>query len=157
MGATPAKKKQWILFLSHDSRDKPFVDWLHQKLLSSTLKTWYDKYEILVGESIPGGIEKGLKGSEFLLVVISEYSVKSNWVKAELEPKILEQIEGGQVTVLPLALGDTNPEDLSIFLRGKKWLRFPLTDWDKDSDEQLQELLRSIEEHLKRRNGLKKR
>jgi TIR domain len=149
MGA--AEEKQVTIFLSHASEDKPFVDWLYDKLRSTDLLSWYDKYEILVGDSVITKVGEGLKGSELLIVVISQSSVKSNWVQAELEPKILEQIEGQHVSILPVVLGKAKTEDISIFLKGKRWIRFPR----KGSDEKFQELLRSIEGQLKRHGLLK--
>ncbi|SRR6266566_9470774 len=145
---TSAETKKWSVFLSHSSEDKAFVDWLHGKLDSVNQAAWYDACEILAGDSLLARIEEGLRGSEFLIVVVSSASIKkSNWVKEELEPKLLEQIEGSYVTVLPLALDDAKVEDLSIFLKGKRWLRFPR----EGSEEQFNELRRGIEGHLKRR------
>jgi hypothetical protein len=147
MVASPGDSKKWTIFLSHSSEDKTFVDWLYEKLRSVNQTAWYDKCELLVGDPLLERVEEGLKGSEFLIVVVSQAAIKSNWVKAELEPKLLQQIEGKYVTVLPLALGEAKTEDLSLFLRGKIWLRFP----HQGSDEQFQELYRGIEGHLKRR------
>jgi len=148
----PTEEKKWTIFLSHSSKDKkPFVNWLHKKLLSADLPVWYDKFEILVGDSITQKIAEGLEGSEFLIVVISRNAVKSNWVKAELEPKILQQIEGQEITVLPVVLGKIDPGEISLFLKGKRWIRFPR----KGSDEKFRELLEGIEGHLERRGLLK--
>src|SRR5262249_16438586 len=121
----PAEDDRWTIFLSHSSKDKPFVDWLYAKLQSADLRVWYDKYEILVGDSITGKVATGLKGSEFIIVVVSQQAVNSKWVQAELEPKILQRINEQQVTILPIVLGKTNPEQISLFLAGKKWIRFP--------------------------------
>ncbi len=147
MVAEPSEKKPWTIFLSHAHEDKPFVDWLHDKLRSADLLVWYDKYEILAGDSVPRKIAEGLKGSGFLILVISRESVKSNWVQEELEPKILEQIEGQHVTVLPLVLGKAKPEEISYLLKGKSYIRFPR----EGSDEKFKELMKSIEGHLQRR------
>ncbi len=139
--------------MSHSSKDKPFVDWLYSKLRSADLTVWYDKYEILVGDSIVKRIDEGLNGSELLIAVISKGSAKSNWVEAELEPKILQQIEGQNIAVLPVVLDKTDPGEMSSFLKGKKWIRFPR----QGSEEKFRELVESIEGHLVRRGLLKNR
>ncbi len=113
---------------------------------------WYDKSEILIGDSLFKRIAEGLNGSEFIILVISSQTVESKWVKAELEPKMLEQIEGRDVTILPVVLGRVDPEKISLFLKGKYFIRFPY----KGSDEKFRELLASIEKHLERRSLLKK-
>jgi hypothetical protein len=149
--STPSPQdRKWMLFLSHAHEDQQFVDWLNEKLRAMNLTVWYDKFEILEGDAILEKMDEGLRGSEFLIVVVSEASLRSRWVKAELEPKILQQIEGGQVTVLPLALGDVKTEDISIFLKGRKWIRFP----QEGSDEQIEVLRKGIEGQLKRRGML---
>lgn len=150
MAAKPPPQKPWTIFLSHSSKDKPFVDWLHSKLQDANLTAWYDKFEILVGQSIITRIEKGLTGSELLIVVISRNSVVSNWVDAELKPKILQQIQTQRIDILPIVLGRVKPEEISIFLADKRYLQFPR----KGSDEKFQELLKSIEGHLKLRGLL---
>ncbi len=146
----PSTPKRWSIFLSHSSKDKSFVDWLNAKLRSVNVISWYDKCEILVGDSILQRIEEGLRGSEFLIVVVSPASIASNWVKAELEPKLLQQIESQVVTVLPLSIDGAKTEDLSIFLKGKLWLRFPR----EGSEEQFHVLQTNIEAHLRRRGLL---
>jgi hypothetical protein len=151
MVAQPMRANKWTIFLSHSSKDKPFADWLYVKLQSADLRVWYDKYEILVGDSVTGRVAQGLEGSEFIIAVVSQQAVKSNWVQAELEPKILQQIDEQKVTVLPIVLGKTNPGQISFLLRGKKWLRFP----SKGSDEIFAELLGDIGRHLERRGFLK--
>ncbi|MBF0526801.1 MAG: toll/interleukin-1 receptor domain-containing protein [Deltaproteobacteria bacterium] len=109
--------KKWKIFLSHSSKDKPFVDWLYVKLRSANLELWYDKYEILIGDSILEKIYEGLDGSEFILVVLSKAAVASEWVKRELEPKTLEEIEKKKVVVLPVVLDDITSADIPPFIR----------------------------------------
>ena len=46
----------------------------------------------------------------------SEHTIESNWVHAELEPKLLQQIEGGYVTIFPIALDAAKVEaDLKLY------------------------------------------
>ncbi len=72
------KIKKWSIFLSHSSEDKSFVDWLYEKFRSVNQTTWYDKCELLVGDPLLERIEEGLKGSEFLIVVVSQAAIQSN-------------------------------------------------------------------------------
>jgi nucleoside phosphorylase len=138
--------QKWTIFLSHSSLDKEFVDWLYSKLISANLSVWYDRYEILVGDSIIQRINEGLTGSTFVVVVLSQQANESNWVKAELEPKILEQIENDAATILPVVIDKVDVGKTSSFLKGKRYIQFPR----EGSDEKFRELLRSIEGHLGR-------
>lgn len=142
-----AQQKQWSIFLSHASRDKGFAEWLYQRLTHANLTVWYDRHEILVGDSIVEKINEGLDGSELLIVVLSVNAMKSAWVCQELEPKILHQINTQQVGVLPVVLGRFDPTNGPALLRGRRFLRFP----HKGSEIQFQALLADIEQHLQRR------
>jgi hypothetical protein len=147
MFARPAHRKRWTIFLSYSSRDKKFAEWLYQKLINANLTVWYDRYEILVGDSLVEKIAEGLDGSELLIVVISANAMRSAWVRQELEPKILQQVNHDQVAVLPIVLGRFDPAQGPPLLRGKRFLRFP----HKGSEEKLHMLLNDIEQHLRRR------
>src|SRR2546421_12479021 len=96
---TPPANK-WTIFLSHSSKDNDFTDWLSKKLKAANVTAWHDKFELLPGDSLIQRIGEGLRGSEFLIVIVSQAAIDSNWVHAELEPKLLQQIEGGYVTIL---------------------------------------------------------
>ena len=150
MTTPPGPANKWTIFLSHSSKDNDFTDWLSEKLRMANITTWHDKFEVLPGDSLIQRIGEGLRGSEFLLVIVSQSAIDSNWVHAELEPKLLQQIEGGYVTIFPIVLDDANAEDISIFLKGRVWMRFPRV----GSDEKFGELLRGINGQLKRRNLL---
>jgi hypothetical protein len=141
---------KWTIFLSHSSKDNDFTDWLSEKLKASNVAVWHDKFELLSGDSLIQRIEEGLRGSEFLIVIVSQAAIESNWVHEELETKLLQQIERGQVTILPIALDDAKVEDISIFLKGRVWIRFPRI----GSDEKFEELLRGINGQLRRRGLL---
>ena len=146
MVAQAREPQKWTIFLSHSGVDTEFASWLYSKLISANLTVWYDEYELLIGDSIIHRIEVGLTSSTFVVVVLSKAAISSNWVKAELEPKILQQIEGDSITVLPVVIDDVDIGKSSPFLKGKKFIRFP----PQGSDETFRELLRSIEGHLER-------
>ena len=69
------------VFLCHSSDDKPFVEKLCQDLTSGDIDVWFDKWEIRVGDSIIEKIEEGLKNNDYLAIVLSNASVKSEWVR----------------------------------------------------------------------------
>lgn len=48
-----------------------------------------DEQNMLVGDSVPEKIAQGLAESDFFLIVVSDNSVKSEWVKRELNTAIV--------------------------------------------------------------------
>jgi hypothetical protein len=93
-----------VAFLSHSSKDKHFVRKLAADLVANGVKVWLDEQRILVGDSLPEKIAQGLAESDFFLIILSEYSVNSEWVKKELSIALVREIERRKVTVLPIKL-----------------------------------------------------
>jgi hypothetical protein len=104
-------KHERVAFLSHSSKDKPFVRRLAADLVANGVKVWIDEQRILVGDSIPEKIAQGLAESDFFLLFVSENSVNSSWVKKELSSALVHEIERRKVTVLPVRLDNAKMPD----------------------------------------------
>jgi hypothetical protein len=116
---TDAKKR--VAFLSHSSKDKPFIRQLAADLTASGIGVWLDEQRIRVGDSIPERIAQGLAESDYFLVAISAASVGSPWVTKELNGALVREIEKRNVSVLPLKLDDSGmPESI----KDKKYANF---------------------------------
>ena len=100
-----------VAFISHSAKDKPFVRKLAADLVANGVKVWLDEQRILVGDSIPEKIAQGLAESDFFLIVVSQNSVASAWVKKELSSALVHEIERRKVTVLPVKLDDAQMPD----------------------------------------------
>lgn len=109
------------VFLSHSSADKEFVSKLAIALRTNNVPVWYDKWELKVGDSLNSKIAEGIDASDWLVVVLSEYSVKSDWVEKELNAALSIELERKGVFVLPVVVDDCK---LPIFLRDKLYADF---------------------------------
>jgi hypothetical protein len=125
-----------VAFISHSSKDKPFVRKLAADLVASGVKVWIDEQNILVGDSIPEKIAQGLAESDFFLIVVSNNSVNSAWVKRELNSAIVHEIERRKVTILPIKLDDVAMPDT---INDKLY-----ADFSHSYEDGLEELIRSI-------------
>jgi hypothetical protein len=94
------------VFLSHSSKDKPFVRMLADDIRAAGVAVWVDEVELLIGDSLIGKISEGIVGSNYVLACLSKNSVASGWVKEELEMAATLGINGRQVCVLPVLLED---------------------------------------------------
>ncbi|MFR9719806.1 toll/interleukin-1 receptor domain-containing protein [Aeromonas diversa] len=81
----PVIEKNRKVFLSHSSKDKDIVDLYFNELQKSELKAWYDKEEIIAGDSITSKINEGLKECELGIIFLSKnfLSKYSGWTEAE--------------------------------------------------------------------------
>lgn len=91
-----------LLFICHASEDKAFVDQLASYLDSRDISIWYDKREILVGQSIVARINQGLEAASHLVLVLSKSSVSKPWVQKEFSAGLMKQLSDRSITVLPL-------------------------------------------------------
>lgn len=130
-------------FISHSHKDKSFVEWLAKSLVNAGVDVWYDNWEIKVGDSILEKVNDGLSQSDFLIVVLSGSSIKSRWVREELNAASAEMIENAGIRILPVIIDDVEPPPL---LRHRKY-----ADFRKDKNQAVRELLDvllpSVEKH----------
>lgn len=134
------------LFISHSSQDKGFANILYADLKKEGCIPWLDQWDIAGGQSIPTEIEKGIDSSDFLLMLLSNHSVKSNWVRAEWESAIWEETTDRQIRVIPLLIEEC---EIPRFLKCKKYI-----DFTKGYREAFRDLLYSIEQLLNNQNKL---
>src|SRR5207248_344407 len=110
-----------VAFLSHSSKDKPFIRQLASDLAKADIDTWLDEQRILVGDSITEKIGQGLAQSDYFVIALSENSVGSAWVQKELSGALLREVERRKVVVLPIKLSDC---DVPEMLKDKKYADF---------------------------------
>jgi hypothetical protein len=70
------------VFLSHSSKDNPFVRPLREKLYP-ICDTFFDETDIKPGQSIMGRLNDALKRTDLLVLVHSSHSATSDWVQKE--------------------------------------------------------------------------
>jgi|SRR5579862_268356 len=80
-GSLPAKRE---VFLSHSSQDRAFVVRLAAVLKAHRVKYWYSATHIVAAKQWHDEIGKALARCDWLLVVLTPQSVRSQWVKREL-------------------------------------------------------------------------
>ena len=101
-----ANAAQRIAFVSHSSKDKPFIRKLVADLTAEGVSVWLDEQRIRVGDSIPERIGQGLAESDIFLIALSENSVSSDWVKRELNSALVGEISKRKIKIMPLKLSD---------------------------------------------------
>ncbi|HTF19706.1 MAG TPA: toll/interleukin-1 receptor domain-containing protein [Chryseolinea sp.] len=109
------------VFISYSSKDKDFVDKLGIRLVTDRIKVWVDRWEINVGDSLINKIQDALGESSFLLVVLSNSFVQSEWCKKELNSGLIREIESKRVIILPVVIDDCQ---IPVFLKEKKYADF---------------------------------
>jgi len=111
------------------SEDKANVaEQLYKHLDSVGIRCWYDRGEILWGDSIVGKINEGLKCSRFVIVVVSPALLRKTWATKEMNAALSQEIDSGTTRVLPLMVGsDEEIQQMTNELaiqRDKRYIRW---------------------------------
>lgn len=95
------------VFISHASKDKPFVLRLAVGLLAKGIPVWLDSWSMTLGDSLRDAIYEGLEQSSLVVVVVSDAAIRSGWVKRELAVALKRERQTGRRFVIPLRIDDT--------------------------------------------------
>lgn len=129
------------VFLSHSSVDKSIVISVALDLQEKGISTWLDAFDILPGESITSKINKGLEECEFVLLFLSNNSVKSNWVTKEWETMLWDEINSGKIKIIPVKLEEC---EIPKILQTKKYI-----DLSKNYSDGLFQIIQTIKAYEK--------
>jgi hypothetical protein len=113
-----------LIFLSHNSADKPIAERIAAQLTEHGLEVWFDKWEIVAGESLSDRIEDGLKRASAFLILMSPNSMSSHWVREELRAALDRRRKEPDFRLIPVLLQAC---DIPPMLADYKYV-----DWQKD-------------------------
>src|SRR6516165_8994842 len=106
------------VFLSHSSKDKPFVRELANELgRDGQIKIWLDEREIAPGQNIVARIGEGLD-ADFILLILSPDSLESSWVKEEWTDAFWDQTNNRRTKLLGVLYRDCT---IPRLIRNKKY------------------------------------
>jgi hypothetical protein len=109
------------LFLSHSHADREFCEKLAEDLRHEGVFVWTDEAEMQIGDSLIRKISEAIDETDYLVVILSKSSVKSRWVRKEVDIAMTQEIRGKRVKVLPVLLEDCV---IPSFLKDKVYADF---------------------------------
>ena len=111
--------KSDIVFISHNQLDRQFVEQQLIPLLNEIgIKHWYSNEDIKVGESWVRSINTSLDSCNWVVVVVSQYSRNSAWVKEEVDMAASRSHLLNKI--IPIQIDETKLEEVSSFLIHKQ-------------------------------------
>ncbi len=132
------------IFLCHASEDKPSIaEPMVRAMEARGISYWYDADELGWGDSIIQGMNEGLSGCQYVLVVLSPSFVRKPFAVAELKSAVYREIQSKKTVILPLLVGNTAE-------RAKIQAEFPLINhkrfliWDGSADAIAEELVKVL-------------
>lgn len=91
-------------FISYSHKDEDFARRLYSELRDRNLRVWYAPEEMKGGEKLHNQIEEAIQVHDRLLLILSEHSMGSEWVKTEIYNARQREIKEKRRILFPIAL-----------------------------------------------------
>jgi hypothetical protein len=121
--------KNFDLFLSHNSHDKPTVLGIAKELKARGVKVWYDEWQLTPGQPSQPLLETGLKTSKAIAVLVGSNGL-GPWEDEEMQVALRIAVETKRPVIPVLLPGAPSGLELPMFLANRTWvdLRSGLTE-----------------------------
>jgi hypothetical protein len=106
------------IFVSHNAKDKDTARLLAGRLAERGIDVWFDQWEIGPGESIIGGIDKGITDCQIFVLMWSAHAKASKWVDTELRAALRKRVDNESFKLVPIMLDDSALPTLVAEYRG---------------------------------------
>jgi uncharacterized protein YjbI with pentapeptide repeats len=93
-------------FISYSHKDEKFAKRLHSRMQEEHLRVWYAPEDMRGGEKIHEQIDRAIRIFDKLLLVLSENSMKSEWVTTEIRKARKVERETKRRKLFPIRLVD---------------------------------------------------
>lgn len=123
------------IFISYSTRNKKRALKLADELKNRGVEVWFDDWDLPAGHKLLDSIYSGIKESDYFVLILTKNSVKSNYVKEELDIAKQEEIEKGDTKIIPLLFEKC---EIPIHLKTKKYINF------RNFDRGMEELIKNI-------------
>ena len=106
------------VFISHNKADKTSSRHLAVALVEQGVGVWFDEWEIRPGDSIIGGLEKGISTSDVFVLIWSARASASQWVGTEVHSYLRRRVDDDSLRIVPIFLDQTPLPALVAEYRG---------------------------------------
>jgi len=93
-------------FISYSSKDEEFARRLHARMGEAGLRVWFAPEDMKSGQKLHEQIDTAIRVYDKLLIVLSEASLRSEWVMTELRKARRAERQSGQRKLFPVRLVD---------------------------------------------------
>jgi uncharacterized protein YjbI with pentapeptide repeats len=93
-------------FISYSTKDQIFADRLYADLQNNGIRCWFAPHDLPIGAEMFDEIDSAIRLRDKLLIILSENSIKSPWVKDEVTTAFEEERKRQQIVLFPIRLDE---------------------------------------------------
>ena len=93
-------------FISYSSWDEALAQRLHADLQDKGVRCWFAPEDMKIGNEFRSRIDESIQVYDRLLLILSEYSVKSRWVQKEVETAFEKEGKENRVVLFPVRIDE---------------------------------------------------
>jgi TIR domain len=94
-------------FIGYSSKDDEFAKRIHADLQSNGARCWFAPHDLPIGGKILDEIDAAIRLRDKVLLVLSEHSIRSDWVEDEVKTAFEEERRRGQTVLFPVRIDDS--------------------------------------------------
>jgi uncharacterized protein YjbI with pentapeptide repeats len=117
-------------FISYSTKDQEFATRVHADLRAAGVRCWFAPHDIQGGRKIHDQIDEAIRLYDRLVLILSEDSMKSEWVKTEIAHARQKEVNEKRQVLFPLSLVE--------YAKVRSW-KCPDGDTGKDSAREIRE------------------
>jgi uncharacterized protein YjbI with pentapeptide repeats len=101
---TDAPVDFYSVFISYSSKDQDFADRVYADLQARGVRCWFAPHDIQGGRKIHEQIDEAIRLHDKLLLVLSDASMNSPWVKTEIANVRAREVQQSRQMLFPITL-----------------------------------------------------
>lgn len=117
------------VFLSYSDKDREIARRFAHDLHRDGLDVWFAEEDLRAGRPLDEAVDEQLQQCNTLIVLLSDASIASQWVRAEISKFLLLNIEGDRV-IVPVSIRPFPLVKIPVRLAGLKRVSFIDRPWD---------------------------
>jgi hypothetical protein len=98
--------EHYSCFISYSTKNEDFANRLHADLKNAGVPCWFAPHDLPIGGKILDEIDAAIRLRDKVLLILSEHSIKSDWVEDEVKKAYEEERKRGQTVLFPIRLDD---------------------------------------------------
>jgi TIR domain/Pentapeptide repeats (8 copies) len=98
--------QNYSCFISYSSRDEALAQRLHADLRDKGVRCWFAPEDMKIGDEFRSRIDESIQLYDRLLLILSEYSVKSLWVRDEVEAAFDKEGKENRRVLFPIRIDE---------------------------------------------------